>query len=39
VIGKGHENFARRSFLNRSFAVLLSSSIGSDKPFKHERDG
>ena len=38
-INYGHENFARRSFLIRSFVLLLSPSVGSDKPFKCIRNG
>jgi hypothetical protein len=31
-VDNGHENFGRRSFVIRSFFLLLSPTIGSDKP-------
>ncbi len=38
-VGNGHENFTRRSFLNHSFALLPSPSVGSDKPCNSVRNG
>ena len=38
-IDNGDANFARRRFSSRSFSMLLSTFIGSDKPFKSARGG